>query len=212
VLPLLHLAVEFWLTLQQVDLCGHALSLLCHPQGQLSNTSSDIHILVPHRQVVKVNTRAPFRHWAAAFLFLVDEVARAVVATAHFVLEPPELEGGVVIGGVVIGVVASVILSSSPAAMMAQRHKESKDSVSSLLPASPITAMRWCDNCAFVVVVAERQIARKVREIMCSGMMSYTNETKRDRDIRAIIVAYKQKESIGAICGALLGILWHPNG
>jgi hypothetical protein len=49
-------------------------------------------------------TQAPLQHWAAAFSFLLEDVAQAVVATPHF-LEPPKLEGGVVrIGSAVASV------------------------------------------------------------------------------------------------------------
>jgi hypothetical protein len=62
-------------------------------------------------------TRAPLRHWAATFFFLLEDVvARAVVATPRF-LEPPELEGGVArIGGAVSSVSCPRTPSTTPAA------------------------------------------------------------------------------------------------
>jgi hypothetical protein len=90
-------------------------------------------------------TRAPFRHWADAFFFLLDEVVRAVVATPRF-LKPPEfLEGGVVIVGVA-SVMANVMASSTAVLGSVAKvwyHQEFRLGLVFLLRCHPTAGLLW---------------------------------------------------------------------
>lgn len=71
-------------------------------------------------------TWVPFRHWAAAFFFLLEDVARAVVVATPRLLEPPELEGNVVVMiGAASGAGGPVAGASSILALMTEGEDSS---------------------------------------------------------------------------------------